>query len=433
MIKYSMRRAIAITIVLIISAAVLSSCGYIKMSFKKAHAERWSSLRAMKAAYPERNYIVAGRIQLESSREMPLAVVAVSDDLRENEIVSMYMVNAPSHYYLYLPPGAYSLMVFADINGNRRFESSEVAGKYGKDGQLTLAGDEGGVLKDIDISVDLDNPSNSGFRFNKRVRGGLSHLGLNGVTKNLEDPVFSARNGSLGLYDPANFMRRVPSMLYTVEGDVNRIPVVFVHGIEGTPANWRFISDRLDMNRFHPWFFYYPSGESLEKTAEVLYWILEDIFPFEPVVLVSHSMGGLVSRATLDMYARERRSDYITMFISLSTPYGGVQSAKVAVHNPVSAPSWLDIAPGSDFLLQYSQKGLIPGHVDFYLLFAYGDEGLTQQCGDGTINLRSQLAWHTQSLARGVFGFDETHGGVLTNEHVAARINALLNSIATVK
>ena len=418
-------------ILLFLALIVLSGCGYVKMSFKRAHAERWPSLRARKAAYPESNFIVAGQLSmLNENRQVPLAVVAVSDDLRDDEIVDMFMVNAPSIYSLYLPPGTYDIMAFADLNANRRFESSELVGRYGNDTKLSLSGKDGGVLTGIDIIMDIERPGEAGFRFNKRVRGDLSPLDLEGVTKDLDDPIFSDRMGKLGLYDPANFMKRVPSMLYTIEGDVSRIPVVFVHGIEGTPANWKYISERLDSKRFHPWFFYYPSGESLEKSAEVLYWLLEEKFPFEPVILVAHSMGGLVSRAAIDMYSRERRDDYISMFISLNTPYGGVLSAKAAVNNPVSAPSWLDIAPSSDFLEKYVENASIPGHMKFYLFFAYGDEGFTSQCGDGTIALSSQLEPTTQAHASSVFGYMETHGGILTNEYVSDKINALLNTMA---
>ena len=418
------------TLTLIIAALMLGGCGYVKMSIKKAHAERWPSLRARKAAYPEKNFIVTGQVLLKQSRQAPLAIVAVSSDLRENEIVDMSMLNAPSHFSLYLPPGKYELFAFADLNGNRRFESKEVVGRLGISGRIDLSGEEGGVQTNTDLEVDLEAPPNdAGFPFYKRVRRGLPHIGLDSVKKSLDDPLFSDRIGNLGLYDPANFMKRVPSMLYTVEGDVNRIPVVFVHGIEGTPANWKYISERLDHNRFHPWFFYYPSGESIEKSAEVLYWILEEKFPFEPVVLIAHSMGGLLSRATIEMYAQERRSDYISMFISLSTPYDGVESAKAAINNPVSARSWLDIAPSSDFLKQYVLDTSIPDHMVFHLLFAYGDESFTGQCGDGTISLKSQLEPHTEFQARSVMGFNETHGGILTNPDVSKRINHILMSV----
>lgn len=429
MIIYMMRNRTAISfLVLFLALQLLNGCGYIKMSFKKAHAQRWSSLRARKAAFPERNFIIAGQLTVKQDRQAPLAVVAVSSDLREDEIVDMFMVDAPSHFSLYLPPATYELVVFADLNSNQRFESTEVVGRYGKDGRLTLSGDEGGVLTSIDIHMDLDSPEDSGFRFYKRVRK-HTPLDLEGVTKDLGDHLFSDKMGNLGLYDPANFMRRVPSMLYTVEGDIDKVPVIFIHGIEGTPANWKYLAERLDRERFHPWFFYYPSGESLEKTAEVLYWLLEDKFPFEPVVLVAHSMGGLVSRATIDKYSRQRRGDYISMFISLSTPYDGVLSARAAVNNPVSAPSWIDIAPSSDFIERYVHKGMVPEHLIFHLLFAYGDDGLASQCSDGTIALSSQLEPRTQSWATSVFGYRETHGGILTSADVSEKLNSLLNSI----
>ena len=99
------------------------------------------------------------------------------------------------------------------------------------------------------------------------------------------------------------------------------LPVLFVHGAGGTPRNWAHIAAQLDRDRFHPWFLYYPSGLKIGQSASLLYHVLENRIPSaDTVVLVSHSMGGLVSKAALDMYAKQRRDDYLKQFISFSTP-----------------------------------------------------------------------------------------------------------------
>ena len=419
-------RALIFAILITVATLILSGCGYMKMTFKRAHANRWDSLRAQKAAYPESNFIVLGKVVMQEQSDLPVAVVAVSDDLRKDEVVDMFFLNSPSYYTLYLPPGQYRLIAFADLNENRRFETEEAIGRYDTSGILVLEEGEGGVVEGADIHADASRPFSADFRFNKRIRGNLSAMDLAGITKPLDDSLFNQRMGEIGLYDPANFMKRVPSLLYTVEGDRSRIPVLFVHGITGTPANWKHIASRLPEG-FHPWFFYYPSGESLEKNAELLYIVMDDILPFEPIIIVSHSMGGLVVKAALDRYSRERRSDYLRMYISIAVPYGGVERASAARMSDVSAPSWLDLIPGSDFLNRYVAGGQMPDHTAFHLIFGYGDE--EGRCSDGNIDLVSQLEPLTESYAASVYGYNLSHTDLLTDEAVSERINMLLRSL----
>lgn len=421
------------TAALILCTIMLAGCGYVKMSFKKAHARHWNSLRAQKAGYPEKNYTLRGLIITDHPIDAPLAVVAVSDDIRKNEIVDIFVTNSPSYYKLYLPPASYKILVFADLDGNRRFKSNEVVGWYGSDGFITFKDNGGEYISNLDIYIHPESPSTSEFRFNKGIRGKLSSVGIKGITKSLDDPLFAEKVGKLGLYDPANFMHKVHSMLYTVEGDINKIPVVFVHGIEGTPANFKYMAGRLDKSRFHPWFFYYPSGENLEKSAEALLDTLDDMFTFDQVIIVAHSMGGLVSKAAIDKYASDSQNDFIKMYISLNTPYGGVRSAEATSLNSVNAPSWLDLAPSSEFISRYIERGVFPEHVDFHILFGYGNSGFMKGCSDGTITLESQLEPTTQALTTSVFGFNETHAGMLQSEAVSDKLNSIINSSFPVK
>ena len=87
--------------------------------------------------------------------------------------------------------------------------------------------------------------------------------------------------------------------------DPERIPIVFVHGLDSTPATWtpliNAIRDDPELRkRYQIWVFSYPSGYPYPYSATLLRHELErmnHLFPdHKPIVLVGHSMGGMVSR-----------------------------------------------------------------------------------------------------------------------------------------
>lgn len=87
--------------------------------------------------------------------------------------------------------------------------------------------------------------------------------------------------------------------------DKNRIPVVFVHGLDSTPATWApmyasLMADPEIRNRYQFWVYSYPSGYPYFYSASLLRRDLEGVkkvFPdHKDVVLVGHSMGGIMSR-----------------------------------------------------------------------------------------------------------------------------------------
>ena len=87
--------------------------------------------------------------------------------------------------------------------------------------------------------------------------------------------------------------------------DRNRIPVLFVHGLQDTPASWApmyhsLVQDPEIRNRYQFWAFSYPSGYPYPYSASLLRKELDGInrvFPdHKKIVIVGHSMGSLVSR-----------------------------------------------------------------------------------------------------------------------------------------
>jgi pimeloyl-ACP methyl ester carboxylesterase len=92
--------------------------------------------------------------------------------------------------------------------------------------------------------------------------------------------------------------------------DPNKIPILFVHGLLGTPLSWQNLtndlcSDPKVLEHYQPWFFLYPTGQPMLESAAQL---REDLQAtqrlFDPsgnaiashhVVVVAHSMGGLLT------------------------------------------------------------------------------------------------------------------------------------------
>ncbi|MBV8276898.1 MAG: alpha/beta hydrolase [Verrucomicrobia bacterium] len=92
--------------------------------------------------------------------------------------------------------------------------------------------------------------------------------------------------------------------------DPNKIPILFVHGLLGSPISWQNLtndlcSDPKVLERYQPWFFLYPTGQPmLESAAQLREDLQATQHLFDPsgnaiashhVIVVAHSMGGLLA------------------------------------------------------------------------------------------------------------------------------------------
>lgn len=127
----------------------------------------------------------------------------------------------------------------------------------------------------------------------------------------LDSPEFRKRNRATeGLLSPNESIKK--RGLYMLEPyDPNRIPVLMVHGLWSSPVTWMDMFNDLRSfpeirERYQFWFYLYPSGQPFWNSATQLrgdLMAMRDSFDpnhrhssLDQMVLVGHSMGGLVSR-----------------------------------------------------------------------------------------------------------------------------------------
>lgn len=414
---------------------LLVGCGgYLSMSQKRLFSDviSWwdDEPKVHRQIYrdPENCFLVLGTVETVPD-SIPLQVVAVEMSGESSEIMAKRSVRTDEDFLLYLPGGDYQFALFADLDNDGFFSQYECIALDRKN--LSMARDNYHLTFDVE---ELASKVIS-FSYNEAVQNRCASLVgkmRNGAIESLDSPLFSEAMGKLGLFDPYTFLEQTGTLFFTTSPrDMKKTPVLFVHGISGTPADFSTLVQSVDTTRYEPWFFYYPTGISLETTSELLY----DLFlsgeyidlKHSNLIVVAHSMGGLVARSAINRYLMRDRGKFLTSFLTFSTPYDGNASAAVGVkYAPYTVPSWIDVAEGSDFI-QELEKIPLNGRIDFRLFFSYGDNGpRSGDNSDGVISLKSQLKEQFQSEATRIEGFNETHTSILTSATVVERFREAL-------
>lgn len=355
-------------------------------------------------------------------------VIVVAFTFRDGRYIYLaaQRVDEMNCFFFALPQDEkYGLVAFADRNGNGRYDPGEPAGApEGGDGNHILKEPETGT---IGISVQQQNifpPDVAHILVLGRKGAGISiplHVGR--VTR-LDEEQVAARRVKAGQLTSAE--SRV-GVLFLEPYAPEKIPIIFINGFGGCPQDWRYFVDSIDRRRFQPWFFYYPSGMRLHDAATVLdefVAVLHRQHQFDTLFVTAHSMGGLIARDFI-LQTLQRNEDYIKLYVSISTPWLGHESAEIGVkYAPVVVPSWIDMVPDSDFQRSLFTRQL-PPDIRYFLLFGYRGKG-----GDGVVSLASQLRPEAQKEAERVYGYDESHVSILASKEVLATYRELLSDVA---
>jgi uncharacterized alpha/beta hydrolase family protein len=394
---------------------------------KKAFQEE-PSADLLRQLDPQDCFLLAGRFAFTREYKKPLLVVAVTDRFKKREIVAQRILQPGVFVYMvYLPEGRYELYFFADLDDNGFFDAHEMVGQTsGEPIRINKpAVTDGLTVTGPAFTFDLSRPATTDLPVNVKVRNQAYAF------DSLDDEFFDPKYGAMGLYDPKAFVAHTQRHIFSLgELDTRKTIVLFVHGVQGTPRDFKYLVAGLDTSRYQPLFYFYPSGMPLPKLSALLAGIIRYVtaaenFHVKRVIVVAHSMGGLVGLAAMNQLCGDGAPPYLKGYISFDSPYGGVAEAKKGVENaPAVVPSWRDVATGSPFLEQL-YKGAAPAVLPFYLFFGY----TTGDSSDGTITLQSQLEPKVHFTAFKSYGFNATHEGIIHDEAARKTFNSVLDTL----
>ena len=328
-----------------------------------------------------------GEVAAERREAAPLVVML----LRETgtgaapnetwELADHFVLDGPGRWLFRANAGAtYGLAAFQDLNRDLKYQPGEPFLRPDASGVFTCAAAE--ARRDIALRIPAAG--------RPRVGGTFDVAALQART--LHDQLAL----TLGQLTAVGEIAAL--------SDARKIPVLFVHGINGTPANFRAL-----MQLQHG---------------------------FERFAFVAHSMGGLVSRGFLLRYGESGGRAAVPLFVTIATPWGGHKGAELGIKTaPVVVRVWVDMAPGSEYqsALFYADPATrreprrLAAGTQHHLLFTFKQGSATLgDANDGVVTVSSQLSREAQRDGARLYGFNETHMSVLQSEEVSVLLNELL-------
>ncbi len=434
----------SVIIIFLALAFLLSSCTYLKYSsIQTEYADIQNtdpSQVNLKHMLSRETFFVIGKAIDKSNRysDVSMAIVAYSNKFKRAERVdTMFFKGTGTHYGLTLPEGTYTFLVYADIDKDQIFHPSEIVGERKVIINITSSPEK--VISHVDINLTQATLTAwaKTIPVPETIEKKQSLLYPAGTIRSLDDPIFDENISTLGMYDPASFLEYAPTMFYALEEDtVHKIPVIFIHGIGGSSRSFEPIVKRMDRDRYRLWFFYYPSGGDLDQLADFFYnlFLSGDVISLGemPIIVIAHSMGGLVVREAINRYEGKTNENKVELFVTIASPLGGHPSAALGEkHGLIVLPAWRDLNPNNRFIKELYKKPL-PKFVNHQLFYAYKNTSTLKlgENSDGVVPLSSQLHPEAQKQSHEQFGFNENHVDILKNNEM---IGLLLKKMSSVK
>jgi hypothetical protein len=386
----------------------------------------------------EQQVRLSGQLWNPSPQKAPNIVLLYQVLNQKKHLVNYRIYHKPDRFQFMVLPGQYIIEGFEDSNQDLIYQDTEWAGYYGAPSGIVMKPDQ----DQLNLNLMLKPPGNTVLKEFPNLASPASRARLQlpklnfGEIVTLDDSRFTEEKGRLGLWEALRFSQEVGGGLYFLEAfDPTKIPVLFIHGAGGTPQSWAPIIQEMDRDTFQPWLFYYPSGLYLDDATELLRQALSHMYlthPFDQLIMVAHSMGGMIARASINIMIQKGRAHEIPLLLlTLSTPWGGHQAAQTGLdYSPIGmVPSWIDLAPESPF-----QKKLFETHLPplfhHYLLFSYKGRrsAFSTENDDGAVTLASQLHPKAQHSAEKIIGFNEDHTSILTSLTVLSELKEIFET-----
>ncbi len=368
--------------------------------------------------------MIHGKVERATAQEGHLIVNLYQKEDELFTLVDTIKALPDGSYTFPVLPGEYYIAAYVDNDNDGRYQPGEHANYLGKPTAISVAAQKRSEAPVLSISGRLpERPTDQ--RAKEAI--GLSTQNI-GRLAALSDARFSEEYESMGLWRPVDFLEQVGAGLFLLQPyEKNKIPVIFVHGINGGPNDWTRAIEALDREHFQPWVFYYPSGVRLDLVsdyfAEAVYELHTRYQPRQFYVL-AHSMGGLVTRSFVMKYHTRypKVANRLRLVMTVNSPLDGMTSAVRGIeYSPIVIPSWRDVAAGSEFI-QNIQAWDWPKGLPYHLVFSFkGGAG-----DDGVVPIKSQLPMKLQDEAVRIYGFNHAHAAILGEQDFITRLNAIL-------
>ncbi|WP_052879827.1 lipase family alpha/beta hydrolase [Vibrio coralliirubri] len=343
-------------------------------------------------------------------------VIEQIKDINKSEVDGYDGIIDSDSIHLQLSNNIHYLLVFEDKNQDLTLQADEAFSV------VNLRDHQDKSTIEVSLAI---NESDAPRAFVDRSLSSLLKIELDlvdiGTVVNLTDSPFEKRNAKLGMWQPLTFLLEDNAGLYFLsEYDPNKIPILFVHGINSTALDFAPLIEKVDQSKYQIWVFNYPSGLSLSLNSKGLNNLFHTVvteYKIQQLHVVAHSMGGLIVTNSIRQCRIGQLCDFISSVTTISSPFGGVESAKQGVeYSPVVMPAWVDLNPDGQFISDlFVENNQI--HIPHFLAFGYNSGDLfNTNSNDGVINLSSQLSRPAQLNADQIRGYNENHLSILDND-----------------
>ncbi|CAH7327339.1 Alpha/beta hydrolase [Vibrio chagasii] len=345
-------------------------------------------------------------------------VIEQIKDINKSEVDGYDGIIDSDSIHLHVSNNIHYLLIFEDKNQDLTLQADEAFSV------INLRDHEDRSTIEVSLTV---NESEAPRAFVDRSLSSLLKIELDlvdiGTVVDLSNPPFEKGNAKLGMWQPLTFLLEDNAGLYFLsEYDPNKIPILFVHGINATALDFAPLIQKIDQSKYQIWVFNYPSGLSLSLNSKGLNNLLHTVvseYKNQQLHVVAHSMGGLIVTNSIRQCRIGQLCDFVSSVTTISSPFGGVESAKQGVeYSPVVMPAWVDLNPDGKFIADlFIDSSKI--HIPHFLAFGYNSgELFNTNSNDGVINLSSQLSRPAQLKADQIRGYNENHLSLLDNDHL---------------
>ena len=206
-------------------------------------------------SFVEGNFaMIKGDVRPQTDTVNPVMVALWRDDDPKRTILRYYLMQGRGHFqFLVNAPAEYRMMAFEDLNGDMARGEKEPHGIFPQRGPLKVT--PGQMVSGVQIIIgeagteDLPKIEVKSPGTGMTIGGPDIKVSIDEVTS-LDDPRFSPENVEIGLWEPHRFFLEIGGGIFFLEPyDPNRMPVLFVHGANGSPRDWSYILEHLDKKR----------------------------------------------------------------------------------------------------------------------------------------------------------------------------------------